>query len=187
MHIVVRHNFLLKICPTLPRTVVLRLAQVPRTCAPSRIRTYDLILKRDLLYQLSYERIGENLTQKAISHKFLFGARGGNRTHTVLRPGDFKSPMYTNFITRAGRPRWESNPRIEILQISELPLFYVALGAILLLLRQSVNLANQLLTLINFKGKEWSFAITNLFHNESSKFTNIARQEIHYRILLVLG
>ena len=31
--------------------------QALRTCAPSRDRTYDLILKRDLLYQLSYGRI----------------------------------------------------------------------------------------------------------------------------------
>jgi len=28
----------------------------PKNCAPSRDRTYDLILKRDLLYQLSYGR-----------------------------------------------------------------------------------------------------------------------------------
>ena len=28
-----------------------------KSCAPSRDRTYDLILKRDLLYQLSYGRI----------------------------------------------------------------------------------------------------------------------------------
>jgi hypothetical protein len=53
-------------------------------------------------------------------------ARGGNRTHTTLRSADFKSTSATNYDTRAGRPRWESNPRIEILQISELPLFYVA-------------------------------------------------------------
>ena len=26
-------------------------------CAPNRIRTCDLVLKRDLLYQLSYERV----------------------------------------------------------------------------------------------------------------------------------
>jgi hypothetical protein len=39
--------------------------------------------------------------------------------------------MYTSFITWAWRPRRESNSRIEILQISELPLFYVALVLIL--------------------------------------------------------
>src|SRR5882724_7040102 len=55
---VVRHSFLLKTCPTLTRALALRLAQnASAFCAPSRDRTYDLILKRDLLYQLSYGRM----------------------------------------------------------------------------------------------------------------------------------
>jgi hypothetical protein len=36
------------------------------TCAPSRDRTYDLILKRDLLYQLSYGRIHYFLKESKI-------------------------------------------------------------------------------------------------------------------------
>jgi hypothetical protein len=45
---------------------------------------------------------------------------------TCLATANFKSAAYTSSATRALRPRRESNPRIEILQISELPLFYVA-------------------------------------------------------------
>ena len=33
------------------------LKSISLACAPSRDRTYDLILKRDLLYQLSYGRL----------------------------------------------------------------------------------------------------------------------------------
>ncbi len=32
-----------------------------------------------------------------------FGARGGNRTRKEQPPGDFKSPVFTGFTTRAGR------------------------------------------------------------------------------------
>ena len=32
---------------------------------------------------------------------FCVGAESGNRTHTVLRPGDFKSPASTNFAISA--------------------------------------------------------------------------------------
>ena len=55
----VTDNFLLKISATPPRVVTLRLAQtyLLSVCAPARDRTEDLILKRDLLYQLSYGRM----------------------------------------------------------------------------------------------------------------------------------
>jgi hypothetical protein len=39
-------------------------------CAPSRDRTYDLILKRDLLYQLSYGRIHSNFYKSGTCKKY---------------------------------------------------------------------------------------------------------------------
>jgi hypothetical protein len=49
------------LCSTteLPRQVVILILirQPTNSCAPSRIRTCDILLKRQLLYQLSYERI----------------------------------------------------------------------------------------------------------------------------------
>ena len=74
VQLVVRDNFL-AVARKFPRPYLavscahetsLRFAQKHKTCrragvcvfcAPSRVRTYDLILKRDLLYQLSYGRI----------------------------------------------------------------------------------------------------------------------------------
>ena len=88
-------------------------------CAPSRIRTCDLLLKREQLYQLSYGRIKLN---------YHTCAGGGNRTHTNLRSQDFKSCMSTSFITPASlRPRGDSHPRIAVLQTAALLLRHVAL------------------------------------------------------------
>ena len=33
--------------------------------------------------------------------KYIFGTRGRTRTGTLLRAGDFESPVYTNFTTLA--------------------------------------------------------------------------------------
>ncbi len=128
-----------------------------RSCASSWIRTNDLILKRDLLYQLSYRRSLTKVTEKIrkinlfLSYKlqkktalrsssfnlFAICARGETRTLTPLRAKDFKSfvatitpPGHFNFaefcVAKFLRPRSELNRRIEILQISALPLGYWA-------------------------------------------------------------
>ena len=66
-----------------------------------------------------------------IFRKFVFGARGGNRTHTTLRSQNFKSCAYTSSATRAiasaWRPGAELNRRIFLLQRNALPLGYQAI------------------------------------------------------------
>src|SRR3990167_1415889 len=63
-----------RVAPLVPKTSAYTNSAIPAICAPSRDRTCDILLKRELLYQLSYGRI------------YLFfkkqSARGGNRTHT---------------------------------------------------------------------------------------------------------
>jgi hypothetical protein len=64
---------------------------ISKRCPPTRARTWDRLLKRELLYQLSYRRL--------IKCKSIFCAAGGSRTHTSLRPLDFKSRLSTNSST----------------------------------------------------------------------------------------
>ena len=52
---------------------------------PSRIRTYDRLLKRELLYQLSYGRVVPEVGVEP----------------TCLAAADFKSTTYTSSVTRA--------------------------------------------------------------------------------------
>ena len=67
-------------------------SSLQKSSAPTWARTRDLILKRDLLYQLSYGRIEKTINQKL---KTTNGARGETRTHMILRSEDFKSAVYT--------------------------------------------------------------------------------------------
>lgn len=81
---------------------------------------------------------------------------------TFLSKHDFKSCAYTNSATRASefyfvkllRPRAELNRRIEILQISALPLGYWALFAFQ---RNQVYLLPVLFAEIDFKIEHWDF------------------------------
>jgi hypothetical protein len=94
--------------------------------APRGDRTPDLILKRDLLYQLSYGRIKNKNKVPEVGIE-----------PTSLTRHDFKSCAYTSSATRAIimfkfsnynlRPGAELNRRIFLLQRNALPLGYQAI------------------------------------------------------------
>ena len=102
-HFVVRNSFLLKTFPTQTRAVALRLrTKHNMLCAPTRDRTWDILLKRELLYQLSY---GRNFFFRRIihvQHRVLHIVPGvGIEPTRLLKAGNFKSPAATNYATRA--------------------------------------------------------------------------------------
>ncbi|GEM_PF-5276813 len=43
-----------------------------------------------------------NESRRLAGQKVRFCRRGGSRTHTAFRPGDFKSPAYASSATRPG-------------------------------------------------------------------------------------
>ena len=93
-----------RVAPLVPKTSAYTNSAIPAMhklkiykfliCAPSRDRTYDILLKRELLYQLSYGR----KNKIKLNFKELCGP-GGNRTHTPLRARNFKSLAATNYAT----------------------------------------------------------------------------------------
>jgi hypothetical protein len=99
----------------------------------------DILFRKALkISQSGFDSHPESVTRflRAQSLLSFICARGGNRTHMSFKGRGILSPLRLpitplEHIARklsafSWRPRRESNSRIEILQISELPLFYVA-------------------------------------------------------------
>lgn len=68
-------------------------------CPPGRTRTYNLLVKSQLLYQLSYK--GMRAEYSTRMYQYILCAGGGDRTRKVSRPRDFKSRVYTSSTTPA--------------------------------------------------------------------------------------
>ena len=100
----------------------------PMLCAPTRDRTWDILLKRELLYQLSYGRkINKCPRWESNPHPL---------RDTILSRARIPIPplgqiiihfiVFSNYNPSSERPGWESHPRIFLLQRNALLLGYQA-------------------------------------------------------------
>src|SRR3990167_7367320 len=101
----------------------------PLLCGPPRGRTWDILLKRELLYQLSYGRkINKCPRWESNPHPL---------RDTILSRARIPIPplgqiiihfiVFSNYNPSSERPGWESHPRIFLLQRNALLLGYQAL------------------------------------------------------------